>query len=365
MKKNILLNLFLTFLAVSTFAQGPGKGAPKALVAVDRVIEAEDMESRSYTGLVVSQSKVEIISRVSGEIMKIGFKDGAIVKKGQMLYQLDSTKYEAAVKSAEAKVIEYKARLEYAQNNFDRNHSLYKKEAVSKDTMENVKSALEVYKASLLAAEADLITAKDDLKNTRIVAPIEGIAGVTNFTAGNYITPSSGVLLSIIQVQPIRVRFSISTGDLLSMFDTPKDLLENAIVRVKLSNGKLYHSEGKIEFLNNEANRKTDTIQLFVLFPNDDYKLITGSTVGVTLSKKKGRMLPAVLPSAVMYDNQGSYVYTVDKDGKVEKRNVVTGNSTPDLQMIKSGLKSGETVIVKGNHKTTHGAQVEVLRTEK
>lgn len=363
--KNIIVAI-LCFLSISLVCgQGPGGAPPKAVVAVGKVIETEDMESRRYTGLVVSKSVVQIVSRVSGEILEVGFKDGSVVKKGQMLYRLDPIQYEAAVKSAEAKISEYKAKVVYAQNNFDRNNSLFEKKAVSLDAMENTKAALDAYKAALLAAEADLITAKDNLKNTMITAPMEGIAGVTNYTAGNYITPSSGVLVTIIQAQPIRVRFSISTADLLSMFDDPDSLKKNAVVRVKLSNGTLYPEAGRIELLNNEANRKTDAIQVFATFSNSDFKLITGSTVSVTLSRKKGKMVPAVPPSALMYDNQGSYVYVVDKANKVEKRYVVPGNTTPELQMIETGLKAGETVVIKGTHKTMPGGEIEPVASEK
>ena len=98
---------------------------------------------------------------------------------------------------------------------------------------------------------------------------------------------------------------------------------------------------------------------MYTSFPNQDYKLLIGSTVRVTLTKKQGRKLPAVPPSAVMHENKGSYVYVVGKDNKVEKRYIVPGNSTPSWQLIRAGLKKGETVIVQGTHKTMPGAVVE------
>lgn len=344
------------------YCAAPGGGAakmPKAVVAVEKVSESEDFSSRRYTGQVVSRSVVQIVPRVSGEILEIGFQDGAAVRKGQLLYKLDSIRYEAEVKSAEAKIAECKAKLEYAQNNFERNNSLFEKKAASKDSMENTKSALEAYKANLLEAEAALITARDDLKNSTISAPIDGIAGVTNFTAGNYITASSGTLVTIIQVQPMRICFSISTGDFLSMFGSLEALRKNGFVRIRLSDGTTYPEEGEIELLNNEANRKTDAIQIYATFPNADRRLIVGSTVGVTLAKRKGVKLPTVAPSAVMHDNQGSYVYVVAAGNKIEKRYIVTGNVTGKAQMVISGLKVGEFVVVQGTHKTMPGAEIE------
>lgn len=333
----------------------------KAVVGVAKVIRTEDMESRHYTGQIVSKSVVQIVPRVSGEILEIGFQDGSVVKKGQMLYKLDSVEYEAAVKGAQARIAECKAKLEYAQSCYDRNTSLYAKQAASRDTLENTKSTLQVLKAQLLSAEADLIRAQEDLKYTCITAPIDGLAGVTGYTVGNYLTPASGALCTIIQVQPVRVRFSISTGDYLEMFGSVQELRKSGVVRLRLSDRKPYPVSGTVELLNNEANQKTDAIQVYAAFPNDDLKLLVGSTVGVTLSKKTGRMLPAAPPSAVMHDAAGSYVYVVDAHNRVAKRYFTPGNSTPELQMALSGLQEGETVVVEGTHKTMPGDEVQPL----
>ncbi len=333
-------------------------------VGAARVMETEDLNSRRYTGQVVSQAVVNITPRVSGEILELGFREGSVVKAGQMLYRLDSTQYEAAVKNVEAQIAEWKAKIEYAQNSYDRQLALFEKNAVSRDTMESRRSELDAYKAGLLAAEADLITAKDNLKNTTITAPLEGVVGATAYTAGNYITPNSGVLLTIIQTQPIRVRFSISTTDYQEMFGTPMELLENSSVRVRFANGAEYPVEGRVEFLNNQANSKTDAIQIFATFPNADFKLIVGNTVNVTLSRKAGKRLAVVLPSALMHDSRGSYVYVLDADNTVEKRSVEPGNATASLQMIKSGLAPGEVVLVKGTNKVRPGGKAEPVFEE-
>ncbi len=337
----------------------PLAGAEKPVVALGRAVEVEDLENRRYTGLVVAPAVVQIVPRVSGEILEVGFSDGSVVKAGQMLYKLDPVQYEAAVKSAEAKVAKSKAELEYAQTNFDRQQTLFDKNAISRDTMENVRSALAVRKAELMAAESELIAAQDNLKNTTIISPITGLAGLTAYTAGNYITPGSGVLVTIVKVQPMRVRFSLSTADLTTMFDSMDNLLHDAVVRLTLPNGKDYPTAGKIEFVNNQANIRTDAVQLFATFPNQDYRLLNGSTVRVMLSRRRGVKRPAVPPSAVMHDARGAYVYVVDSRNIPARRDVVLGNSTPEFQMIASGLKPGETVVVKGTHKVIPGSEVE------
>lgn len=335
------------------------------VVGVDKVIALDDMESRRYTGLVISPSVVNVVPRVSGEILEVGFKDGEIVRKNQVLYRLDPVQYEAAVKSVEAQIAASKARLDYAENNYKRNEVLYGKQAASLDTMESARSTLDEEKATLMAAEADLISAKDNLKNTTIVAPMDALAGVTNFTVGNYLTPSSGTLVTLIQTSPIRVRFSISTADYLSQFGNFQSLKENGVVRVTLSDGSVYPETGEIELLNNEANATTDAIQVFARFNNADAKLIAGSTVTVELSKKSGKSQPAIPPSAVMHDANGSYAYVVDDSGKASKRYITLGNATADHQMITDGLSVGETVISEGTHKVMDGITVKSVSREK
>jgi len=359
MKKMIVMSLTATALAVSStplFAQMPG--AVKQVVGIAEVEEVANVQSRRYTGQVVEQAEVNVVSRVSGEILKLGFNDGDYVKKGQMLYSIERTPYEAAVKQAEATIAECKARLEYAQSTYDRNQMLYEVNAASKDSMENTKSALDAMRAELAAAEAGLVTAQYNLDHTSITAAIDGLVGVTNFTAGNYITPSSGTMLTIIQMQPIRVRFAMSTGDFLSGYGSLTSMKQNGEVSLKLADGSEYATGGKIEFLNNEANVKTDAIQVYASFPNTDMKLIPGSTVTVTLSKKSAARMPAVPPSAVMYDARTTFVYVVGDGNKIERRVVELGDMTKTHQLIKSGLKTGEKVVFQGTHKVMPGDEV-------
>ena len=346
----------LATLSLPIFAQMPG--AMKQTVGVAAVEEVGNVQSRRYTGQVVAQAEVNVVPRVSGEILKLGFKDGDYVKKGQLLYAIEKTQYEAAVKQAEANIAESKARLEYAESSFERNQTLYEVNAASKDTMESTKSAVDAFKAALAAAEAGLVTAKEDLKYTDITAAIDGLVGVTNFTEGNYITPSSGSLLTIIQMQPIRVRFSISMADFLSGYGSLSALKQNGQVSLKLADGSEYTTGGTIEFLNNEANAKTDAVQVYASFPNADMKLIPGSTVTVTLSKKSGDKMPAVPPSAVMHDAQTSFVYVVGEGNKIERRVIELGDMTKTHQLVKSGLKIGERVVYQGTHKVMPGDEI-------
>ena len=360
MKKILLISACGAVLCSIAGAATP-QAAPKPMVAVGKVTAIDNVEHRRYSGLVQAPAVVNLMPRVSGELMKVGFKNGDYVKKGQTLYTFDSIRYQAAVKSAEAKIAECKAHLTYAQNNYSRTNQLHASQAASKDSLENTLSALEAYKSAMLAAEAALITAKDDLKNTVILAPMDGVIGLTNFTEGNYITPASGILATINQVSPIRVKFAMSNRDFLQMFGSMENLKKEAQIALRLADDSDFEEIGKVEFIDNSANVRTDTIQIYAEFPNKSKKLLPGSTVSVMLDRKVGEKCPAIAPSAIMIDNKTSYVYVLDKDNKAIRRDVVTGSVCGKHVIIEKGLKIGETVITDGTHKVRPGAAVDYV----
>lgn len=347
--------------SVAAVAGEQGRGAPQApLVAVGKVGESENVEVRRYTGRVTSSAEVQLVARVSGELLRVGFNEGDMVERGQVLYELDPVRYEAAVMNAEAKIKEAEARRSYAEISFSRNDELFKKKATTKDSRDSAESEFDATQAAVLSAQATLITARDDLKNTKILAPIRGKIGTTSFTEGNYLTPSSGVIATVIQLDPLRVNFSMSNRDFLSMFGNEAGLKENAEVRLKLADGSLYPLVGAVEYIDNHVNTRTDTLQVSVRFENPDLVLVPGSSLEVLLYHRNGTSLPAVVPSAVMHDSKSAYVYVLDDDNRVERRVVELGTGTASLQLIKSGLEPGERIVIDGTHKARPGSVVDV-----
>ena len=350
--------LLFFILGGTAFSADTPPAPPKPMVTVGKVTETSETVKRSLIGVIISPSVVNVTSRISAEIEKVGFDEGSFVKEDQLLYQLDPIKYDAAVKSTEAKIAEIKARIAYAQSSYNRKETLYSKKINSKETIDSAMSKLNAYQAELKAQEAELISVKDDLKNTRITAPISGRIGITNFTRGNYITPASGTLATIVQLDPIRVRFTISNRDFLSLFQNEGELKEEAKIRLIRANGSEYKFTGKIEFINNRANHNTDTLQIFASFKNPDNELIPGSIVTVELIKSEDIKTPAITPSAVMHDNNGAYIYVVTNGSKIERRSVVLGSSTENLQLIEKGVKPGEEIVTDGMHKVMPGSEI-------
>ena len=223
------------------------------IVPVYKADSAGEPETFRYTAQVMPIETVNITSRISADLVKVGFKDGEYVEKGRLLYTFDDTRYAAMYKSDKSKIEEYEAKLIYARNDYERTNELFKKGVSTKDEMESSLSQYKSYQASLLGAEADLILSEDDLKHCKIYSPISGVIGLTNYTEGNYITPSSGILATIVQLDPIRVKFSMSSRDFLENFSDIETLRKTCVVRLKLADDTFYDEEGEIEFINNEA----------------------------------------------------------------------------------------------------------------
>ena len=347
----------MAFSCASGAADAPLK------VPVAQVEWGVDKLVKIYPGRVVPVAQVNVIPQVSGEILEVGFENGALVKKGDLLYRLDSVKYEAAVKNAEAKVAECKAACGYAELSYARHQKLVETRAVSLDAADNALSARDSARAALAAAQADLTAARDDLRHCRIVAPIAGKIGTTQFTAGNYLQKGQGTLVTLIQDAPIRVRFSISNAEFLEMFGGRSSAFKaDGLVTLALADGREYTEDGQVEYVDNASDDQTDTIQVFALLPNKNRSLKPGGTVSVTLQSRKGVKKISIPPSAVMQDMHGSCVWVVKKDRTVERRYVVRDVTEGDVQFVASGLKVGETVVADGVHKVNKRSVIEPVK---
>jgi len=359
---------------------GAAQKMPPPAVVTGKVELKDNIEKRSYTGVVTAPAVVTLMPRISGEIRKVGFSEGQIVTKDQILYEFDKTRYKAAVENAKARVAESKAkiaeadariaetqaRLTFAQIDFDRQKKLHMSNAAAKAAQENAQSTLDAAKAaneaakaakaaahaSQAAAEAQLITAQDDLDNCEIKSPINGVIGINNFAVGNYVTPASGAMATINQITPIRVEFAMSNRDFLEMFGTEEKLKKEAKVILVLANDKEFSEVGTVEFIDNNVNRRTDTIQVFANFPNKLTQLRPGSSVTVKIERKIADKVPVLPPSAVMAGNGNKfYVYVVDENNMAQKREIKVSTQRSDYVFVSEGLKEGETVVVDGTHK--------------
>ena len=333
--------------------------AAELVLPVSEVVERPDFRQRLYPGKVVPIQKVDVIPQVSGEIKEVCFKDGANVKAGDVLYRIDSVKYEAAVANAESKLTEMKANVKYAELSYERHKKLMETRAVSLDAVDNALSQRDSSRAAYAAAQAELVAAKDDLAHCTIVAPIDGKLGTTVKTLGNYVNKGAETLVTLVQQDPIRVRFSISNRELLELFYGKWSTSRNgATIDLTLADGKTQITGGQAEYMDNSADEQTDTVQIFARFDNVQHLLKVGGTVTVTVSSKEGVMRPAISPTAILQDTQGPYVWVLDKDGKSERRTIARGDLVGDWVFVEKGLTVGERIVADGAHKVRKGMRI-------
>lgn len=349
--------------AGSVFAATNPLAANGITLPVCEVAERIQKEVSTYPGRVVPIAQVDVTPQVSGEILEVCFANGAEVKEGDVLYRLDSVRYESAVKNAEARVAECRAKAAYAELSYARHRKLLETRGVSLDEVDNALAQRDASRAALAAAEAELVAARDDLKHCAVVAPISGRIGSTAKTKGNYVKAGGDSLVSIVQLAPIRVRFSVSNREILDVFGGDiASRRDAADVSVTLANGTTLAERGEIEYAENAADSYTDTMTLYSLFANGALPLVPGGTVAVTLSAKEGVKRPAVPATAVLQDTQGPYVWVVGADGAAARRSIARGELDEGWVFVEKGLEVGERVVADGAHKVRRNMKVEAAK---
>lgn len=334
------------------FAAAPAK-LPPPTVVVETAVPVNARAARRYVGAVETVNNVSVMPRVTGELQKIHFQEGAMVKAGDLLYEIENTTYHAAVQALEAQLEAQKATLQFAAAEYDRRSRLLKSNAVSAAAHEQSLMEINVAKANIKRLEASLTDARNTLSYTRIVSPISGRIGKSNATIGNLITPQFGAMADIQQLAPIYVKFSISEKSLRRDFGGVEKISDAARVRAILADGTTATETARITLVDNKVNRQSNTVTMWATFPNLKHELLPGSFVTVLLSSETANpALPSVLPSALVMDNDRYSVWVLDTKSNMPVRRTVRPSETvAGRTIILEGVKNGETVIVDGTHK--------------
>ena len=352
--------------SVTTFAlSGAANQRPPELVSVSKVKMVDSVVRKRYVGSLEASLDISLVPRVSGIIEKKLFENGDLVKKGQLLFKLEDTTYRAQVDSARAKVAQCEAEFQFASANLKRISTLRKQNAVSESSFDEAVRLEGTSKAALASAKAALIDAENNLSYTKITSPIDGRVGKAVLSDFNYVTPSTGRLVTVVSLEPIYLNFSISARDYFKYFGSQESIRKNAEITFELADGSKY-SEKAFHILlpENRVDKDTDTIHIRGYFRNPDLKLIPDSLVSAFISCK-GERMAAVAPTAVLSDGKNIYVLVVGKDNVVSRRNVKLGELNNGMQLIASGLAEDEIIIVDGTHKARPGAKVNPVFTEK
>ena len=353
--------LAITFGPYTAAAQAP-KGPPPPSVIVDVARERDVSQQQTYTGRIEAIDKVAIRARISGFLKSRGFEEGAEVAKDHVLFEIEKEPFEAALALAEANLANAQAALILAQATFDRATPLAERGTASQATLDDARSKLSQAQATLKAQEANVVKARIDLSYTVIRAPMHGATGRAAYALGEYVSPTSNPLVTLVRQDPMYVAFPVPQRDLLQVRREGRNA-DSVLVRLRLPDGSTYGHDGTIRFAEVVGNPGTDTVTIRAQLPNPERLLVDQQIVGVTVVAKKPERKLVVSQAALMLDQKGASVLVVTKERKIENRRVEVGEPLgPDI-VVSKGLAEGEEVVIDGHQKVRPGVAVNAHRT--
>lgn len=366
MKKRIVLPLLT---AVSLIGCGEtNTAAPQMLpaVKVEQVTSTAFYPSRTYIGRIEAAEDAAITSQVTGYLKSRDFVEGQIVQEGQLLYQIEDSTYAAQVASAKAAVSQAEAQLKKAITDFERAEDLLPKGNVSQSEYDTRLANKLGAEAAVASANANLMKADIDMSRTQIKAPFKGRTNSTKVSMGDLVSPSSGVLTTLVSLDPIQAAFQVSERERLAMgMDKSSGDGSNKEVEIEvtliLENGQEYAHAGKLDFIGNRIDLDTGTIAMRAQIPNPDYALLPGQHVEVMIATTQEVDVVAVPRRAVQTDIQGDFVMVLSEGNVAERREVELGAQIEQGIVIQSGLKDTDKVIVEGLQRVRNGMPVQLL----
>jgi membrane fusion protein (multidrug efflux system) len=356
---------------------GAQAGAPPD-VEVVRVEQKDVPIFGEWIGTLDGLTNADVRAQVTGYLLRQGYQEGAFVKKGQLLFEIDPRPFQAALDQAQGQLAQARAQLANAEAvqgrtrlDVERYTPLAKEQAASQQDLDNAiqnnlaaKATVATAEAQIKTAEAAVETAKINLNFTRLVAPIDGIAGQAQLQVGALVNLSSGPVTSVSTVDPIKVYFTVGEPQYLAWrkrFPTETSRLaadRNLRLELILADGSSYEHEGTFYFADRQVNESTGAIRIAGLFPNPGNILRPGG-YGKVRAAVRLQQDALLVPQRAVSELQGSYqVATVDDKNKVSIRAVKVGDRVDSQWIIADGLKPGERVIAEGIQKVRPGMQV-------
>jgi RND family efflux transporter MFP subunit len=356
-------------------------GAPSGPPPDVEVLQVEQREIPIYgewIGTLDGFTNADVRAQVTGYLLRQGYQEGAFVRKGQLLFEIDPRPFQAALDQAEGQLAQAKAVLANAEAvqgrtelDVNRYTPLAKEQAASQQDLDNAvqnnmaaKATVATAAAQIRSAEAAVETAKINLDFTRLVAPIEGIAGQAQLQVGALVNPSSGPVTSVSTVDPIKVYFTVSETEYLDWnkrfpTETTRQAAGKSLrLELILADGSTYPREGSFYFADRQVNQSTGAIRIAGLFPNPGNILRPGG-YGKVRTAVRVQEDALLVPQRAVSELQGGYqVAVVDRENKVSIRPVTVGDRVGTEWIIAEGLKQGERVVVEGVQKVRPGMQV-------
>jgi membrane fusion protein (multidrug efflux system) len=367
--KRIFIGLVAAVLLVNAVACSNGKvraaaPPPPSVVEVAPVIQRDVPVQGEWVGTLEGYVNAQIQPQVSGYLIRQDYHEGAFVKKGQLLFEIDPRPFQAALDQAKGQLAQAEAQMENAELNVKRDIPEAEAHAIPQSQLDTDTQSLRGAKAAVEAGQASVEQLELNLGYTRVVSLVDGIAGINTVQVGNLVGPST-VLTAVSQVSPIKVYFPISEQEYLRMADGggpgSVDFTTHASqipLQLTLADGSAYPHPGRIIFADRQVNTQTGTIQIVGEFPNSRNLLRPGQYARV--QAPTGNLTGALLvPQAAVNQQQGSYQVTViGADNRAQLRTVQAGPRVGTLWVITAGLKPGERVVAVGADKAKEGEVV-------
>jgi multidrug efflux system membrane fusion protein len=342
-------------------AAEPAAAKPAPEVTVAQVLLRPVSDANAFTGRIQAVDTIQIKPRVSGYVDTVHFREGATVKKGDLLFTIDPRPYRAEADRLAANLAQARAEAKNADANAARGSKLVQQHAVSQEEADRLDTAAASAKAQVASVQAALDNARLNLSFTEVRAPVDGKVSNAQITAGNLVTPTD-TLTSVVTVDPMYVYFDVDEQTFLKLDRLRRANGHAPDVEMGLADETGYPHIGKIDFVDNQIRAGAGTIRLRAVFPNTDGAYTAGLFARVEL--RSGNTQPRALidDKAVGTDLGNKFVYVVGKDKKVEYRRVSTGALVDGLRVVDSGLNAEDVVVVNGLQRVRPGVEVNAKR---
>jgi RND family efflux transporter MFP subunit len=370
MGKAVVLTVVAAAAATTYYLQSSDAATvvapPPPAVAISAPLQRDIASRLGFLGQFSAVDRVEIRAQVGGTLTQIHFKDGAVVRKGDLLFEIDPEPYQIKMSEAVAALESAKARMTLATRQLVRAQELQRSEAGTVENVDQTAAERSSAQASLDDANAKVRDAKFDLDRCRIYAPLSGRMGTHLISIGNLISGSRAasspttLLASIVSLDPIYLDFDMSEND-FAVFQTVRAKQKGALahtVNISPTGDKGFSREGILNFVDNSLDRSSGTIHARAVIPNSDFSLTPGGFARIQLAVTTPQPALLIPDTAVLADQTDRMVYVVGSDDVATPRKVEVGDLRGGLRVIRSGLAATDKVIIDGIPTVHPGAKV-------
>ena len=358
------LALALSLPAGTAMAADTAAAPPAAPVSVAKVEQRDAMIWNAFSGRLEAIERVEIRSRVAGAVQAVHFREGSLVKAGDLLITIDPAPYAAEVERLKAQVVAAEARVALTKSDLDRARQLANSPALSQRDLDQRLNASREAEANLGSARAALQSAQLNLDYTQVRAPVAGRVGRLEITVGNLIAagPGAPVLTSLVSVNPIYASFNadepIVTHALKALGRDAVAQMQVDSIPIRIETGADAELKGRLQLIDNQVDAASGTVRMRAVFDNEDGHLMPGQFVRLSMGEAKAKPALLISERAIGTDQSKKFVLVVDDGNKADYREITLGAISDGMRVVTSGLNAGERIVVNGLQRVRPGAVV-------